>query len=484
MCSTFLGELCVLPRGFLCLVGLDDESWPKDAMNKTKQPGRGFKLAHALWVLMKLSDLSDIPWENRHASFGPSFDGLRSVQVEDSRFLLGATWKIQGSDAGALRRRMGRGKHQGRVSLAESQTQAPEIQELRVETDATIHNFGLVLAFHGGISCVDGRWTMDDGVQQLLANTTVQLRPSWLTSVGAGDASTLLQQLLAADLRDACEGSLPVALERQHNVQLEGQHLVQILEMVDIANPSAQDPGEEEVDDGQQTTAERRPRRQKMLKICLTDGAQAVCGIERRPIAALRLAVPGTKLLLGNRPLLRRGLLLLEPQHMEAFGTAVPQAPGDAGAPGATNAAVDPAQNAAPAAPPRREREGREVLLRFYVFNAMVATASTLPALRLSLGDGLGSCEALLEGPLLRQLLGQDGGISVKNTFLEFYEVQEGPLPKMRKSQSCGSIKLGSGSDAKAGEECQASDEGRDPPIMGEDEVGEALRFKGVVSGW
>jgi len=49
----------------------------------------------------------------------------------------------------------------------------------------------------------------------------VRLRPSWLTDAGV-DASTLLQRLLAADLRDACEGSLPAALERQHNVQLEG----------------------------------------------------------------------------------------------------------------------------------------------------------------------------------------------------------------------------------------------------------------------
>lgn len=240
---------------------------------------------------------------------------------------------------------------------------------------------------------------MDDGVQQLLANTTVRLRPSWLTDAGV-DASTLLQRLLAADLRDACEGSLPAALERQHNVQLEGQHLVQILEMVDIANPSAQDPGEEEVDDAQ-STVERRPRRQKMLKVCFTDGAQAVCGIEHRPIAQLRAAVPGTKFLLGNRPLLRRGLLLLEPQHMEAFGT-VPQAPADAGG-------APVAVNPAPAAPPPgRAREGREVLLRFYVIQAVVVAAAGAGALRLSLGDGLGSCEALLAGPLLQQLLGQE----------------------------------------------------------------------------
>ncbi|CAE8674555.1 unnamed protein product, partial [Polarella glacialis] len=56
--------------------------------------------------------------------------------------------------------------------------------------------------------------------------------------------------------------------------------------------------------------------------VCLTDGSQVVCGIERKPIAALRQARPGQKLVLGNRPLLRRGLLLLEPQHLEVLGQA------------------------------------------------------------------------------------------------------------------------------------------------------------------
>lgn len=63
-----------------------------------------------------------------------------------------------------------------------------------------------------------------------------------------------------------------------------------------------------------------------MLKLCLTDGAQVVCGIERRPILSLRNARPGAKLVMGNRPLLRRGLLLLEPQHLEVFGAALPPA--------------------------------------------------------------------------------------------------------------------------------------------------------------
>ncbi|CAL1151309.1 unnamed protein product [Cladocopium goreaui] len=59
--------------------------------------------------------------------------------------------------------------------------------------------------------------------------------------------------------------------------------------------------------------------------------------------------------------------------------------------------------------------------------------------------------------------------ISVKNTFLEFHEVQEEPL-SMRKSQSCGSIKLGSGLSnvPSTVEDCQASEEGH-LPLVGQD---------------
>lgn len=53
--------------------------------------------------------------------------------------------------------------------------------------------------------------------------------------------------------------------------------------------------------------------------------------------------------------------------------------------------------------------------LRFYVFSAAPAAGAT-PALVLGLGDGEGACEALLEGPLLRQLLGEDRGRAAKHS--------------------------------------------------------------------
>ena len=49
----------------------------------------------------------------------------------------------------------------------------------------------------------------------------VRLRPEWLPPASS-DADDVLRQLLACDLRDACEGSLPRNLERQHNIHVEG----------------------------------------------------------------------------------------------------------------------------------------------------------------------------------------------------------------------------------------------------------------------
>mmetsp|Transcript_13668 Transcript_13668/g.48223 ORF Transcript_13668/g.48223 Transcript_13668/m.48223 type:complete len:587 (+) Transcript_13668:82-1842(+) len=182
---------------------------------------------------------------------------------------------------------------------------------------------------------------------------SLRLRPAWLAeqlaaepsladpaapSGAAAAASLLLQRLAAADLREASEGSLPAGLDRQHNIIVEGAHLVQLLQIVDISRPRGDDEHEALEDGagggvpeglaalGAAGGASRGGGRKGigMLKVCLSDGAQTIVGIERRPIAALRRATPGTKAVLGNRPLLRRGLLLLEPQHLEFLGTPPP----------------------------------------------------------------------------------------------------------------------------------------------------------------
>ncbi|CAJ1345203.1 unnamed protein product [Effrenium voratum] len=85
---------------------------------------------------------------------------------------------------------------------------------------------------------------MDDALRRLLQGTSLRLRPAWLQQQaveGADAADRLLRLLAAADLRDACEGSLPPNLDRQHDLRVEGQHFLQVLHSVDIANPVAAD---------------------------------------------------------------------------------------------------------------------------------------------------------------------------------------------------------------------------------------------------
>ncbi|CAE7415640.1 rmi1 [Symbiodinium natans] len=260
---------------------------------------------------------------------------------------------------------------------------------------------------------------------------SLPLRPAWVdqqrdvigSNLSVEQASDrLLQQLCAADLRDACDGSLPRGLDRMHDIRIEGHHLLQLLQKVDIANPSAADadPADEEVQDGLGQDPSRRQGRQRavMLKVVLTDGVQAICGIERWPIAALRQAIPGSKLVLGNRPLLRRGLLLLEPQHLEAL-CPLAQAGGaersEASAPPASSAPSG--HDAAPQrsmAPPGAQHaglpgnvshvEGKVQVIRCYVASA--APDAGRASLRLQLCDGEGLCEALLPPPVLQQVLG------------------------------------------------------------------------------
>lgn len=157
----------------------------------------------------------------------------------------------------------------------------------------------------------------------------VRLQPAWLAmlqpqlevapSVIAA-ADLLLGFLAAADLRDASAGSLPPELSKQHDVRLDGSHLLQVVQVVDIAQPRVNDEGPdgEALENGSMDSAPRRGA--TLMKVVLSDGAQAICGIERKPISCLRVAEPGTKVVLSGGPLVRRGLLLLEPRHMEALG--------------------------------------------------------------------------------------------------------------------------------------------------------------------
>ncbi|CAE7450943.1 rmi1 [Symbiodinium sp. CCMP2592] len=268
-----------------------------------------------------------------------------------------------------------------------------------------------------------------DAAERLVAvASSLRLRPAWLDQqrdqIGSNlsveqAADRLLQRLAVADLRDACDGSLPRHLDRLHDIRVEGQHLLQMLQKVDIANPSApEDSVEGDFQDGLAEEVSRRHggrQRPLLLKVLLTDGIQAVCGIERRPIAALRQAIPGSKLVLGNRPLLRRGLLLLEPTNVEALCTlaqagAVETLETAASSSGRdvapqrsiASAASVAAGGAAQQAGNVSGAEGK--VIRCYV--ARAAPDAGRAGLWLQLCDGEGFCEALLQPPALQQTLG------------------------------------------------------------------------------
>ncbi|CAE7824172.1 rmi1 [Symbiodinium sp. KB8] len=187
-----------------------------------------------------------------------------------------------------------------------------------------------------------------------------------------------------------------------------------MLQKVDIANPSAPDDSVEgDFQDGLSEEVSRRQggrQRPALLKVLLTDGIQAVCGIERRPIAALRQAIPGSKLVLGNRPLLRRGLLLLEPTNVEAlcplaqagFVEASETAPSPSGRDVAPQRSMATAAAATQPAGNVTRAEGK--VIRCYV--ARAAPDAGRAGLWLQLCDGEGFCEALLQPPALQRTLG------------------------------------------------------------------------------
>lgn len=273
----------------------------------------------------------------------------------------------------------------------------------------------------------------------------LQLRPEWiaqqachLDAAGSTAAASqkLLQLFAACDLRDACKGTLPPNLDRSHNLRVEGVHVLQVLQTVDIANPigfggeeafpgSAED-GEERGALGCLGNASVAVARAALLKVCLTDGAQTLCGIERKPVLSLRSVRPGNKIILANRPLLRRGLLLLEPQNIEVLGLtgAAASPPGTVplqawqmlSSPRTEPVAAGSLSVEVPSEPNRvcdmvnvgvcrnvPEPE-QEVTLRFYVFKVSVDERHS--SLWLGLCDGEGDCEAELAQPLLQALLG------------------------------------------------------------------------------
>lgn len=89
----------------------------------------------------------------------------------------------------------------------------------------------------------------------------------------AAQLALVWQQLLHADLREAGRAALPAGISDKHDWQLRGKYLVQIDEMVNIA---------------ENAEARGRDTASRMLKLSMTDGGQRVFGLECALLPALR----------------------------------------------------------------------------------------------------------------------------------------------------------------------------------------------------
>ncbi|KDO24544.1 hypothetical protein SPRG_10359 [Saprolegnia parasitica CBS 223.65] len=106
----------------------------------------------------------------------------------------------------------------------------------------------------------------------------------------------VVDQFLYADVRLSCEPCLPPNVCALDGVSLVGRFFLQV---VDVANVGA----------GQEQRHEDTPNR--LLKMCLTDGAQVIYGIEHAPLRSLSTKTPsGTKVIVQNADV-RHGLLML-----------------------------------------------------------------------------------------------------------------------------------------------------------------------------
>mmetsp|Transcript_11133 Transcript_11133/g.26542 ORF Transcript_11133/g.26542 Transcript_11133/m.26542 type:complete len:364 (+) Transcript_11133:17-1108(+) len=137
-----------------------------------------------------------------------------------------------------------------------------------------------------------------------LAGLGIRLKPG-VPSSSDEDAFRLL---LCSCIGDVCEATLPEGIGMWTGVTLQGWHCVEVLEVVDVANPPSRE-----------TTAEGS-RKNRTLKLLLTDGATKLVAMEYRRIAAFDGLHAGCKLAVGNGLALRRGLALLEPCNVSVLG--------------------------------------------------------------------------------------------------------------------------------------------------------------------
>ncbi|KAL7066239.1 hypothetical protein ACR3K2_33210 [Cryptosporidium serpentis] len=189
-------------------------------------------------------------------------------------------------------------------------------------------------------------------LQDILKNLKLELKPKIYTDLQNNSDSVedhenrLLEILFSFNLSDIIKvGSLPTDIISWHGIFLEGVHLVQIIEAVDIScrskdrfhyllkNPVTINTSEDD-DDPQEETKHYINQNNRMLKLLLSDGITKCVAIEYRQVPELSNFIkeyseckykkkisslnkkPVLALLYG-KPIVRRGILLLVPDTIQ-----------------------------------------------------------------------------------------------------------------------------------------------------------------------
>lgn len=131
------------------------------------------------------------------------------------------------------------------------------------------------------------------------------LRPEWLRRQAELSIDEVVGPICRSDICQTTTGTLPWNLCDAHSVQLNTKVLVQIEDVINIANS-----------DPRSTDAPR------VLQLTLTDGHLDFVAVELEPLRRLSMmTVPGTKLVLQPTALVRRGRLFLTGNDFTFLGS-------------------------------------------------------------------------------------------------------------------------------------------------------------------
>ncbi|CAH0553682.1 unnamed protein product [Brassicogethes aeneus] len=177
--------------------------------------------------------------------------------------------------------------------------------------------------------------TFFDSHQVLLSLEWLESCIQWCRSelLGPNYAITDLQfkvyeQWLLLDLREVELKALPPNISTQKKYTLNGIYSLQVIKIVDISKPKLWQiqkiRNTNALSRNQEKDNEEAGIGKRVLLVTMTDGVQEIEGMEYKPLPALNInSRPGIKVRLMGPITVRRGRLMLEPQHIKVLGGEV-----------------------------------------------------------------------------------------------------------------------------------------------------------------